>query len=78
MKLDWDAFIGTLAPNGRLHVVGIMAEPIPVTAFSLIAQQGNISGSPTGSPITTENMLDFAALHNIAPETGAFPDEQNQ
>jgi D-arabinose 1-dehydrogenase-like Zn-dependent alcohol dehydrogenase len=22
VKLDWDAMIGTLAPNGRLHVVG--------------------------------------------------------
>jgi hypothetical protein len=22
VKLDWDAMIGTLAPNGRLHLVG--------------------------------------------------------
>jgi len=28
--------IGTLAPNGRLHVVGAVLEPIPVAAFSLI------------------------------------------
>jgi uncharacterized zinc-type alcohol dehydrogenase-like protein len=49
-KLDWDALIGTLAPNGRLHVVGAVLEPIPVAAFSLINQQQSVSGSPTGSP----------------------------
>src|SRR5882672_10966812 len=38
VRLDWDALIGTLAPNGRLHVVGAVLEPIPVTAFSLIFQ----------------------------------------
>ena len=38
VTLDWDAMIGTLAPNGRLHVVGAVLEPIPVAAFSLILQ----------------------------------------
>lgn len=36
VPLDWDAIIGTLAPHGRLHVVGAVLEPIPVAAFSLI------------------------------------------
>jgi D-arabinose 1-dehydrogenase-like Zn-dependent alcohol dehydrogenase len=45
VKLDWDAMIGTsLAPNGWLHVVGAGLEPIPVAAFSLIAQQRNVWG----------------------------------
>src|SRR5262249_57556953 len=30
VKLDWDAMIGTLPPNGRLHLVGAVLEPIPV------------------------------------------------
>jgi uncharacterized zinc-type alcohol dehydrogenase-like protein len=72
-QLDWDALIGTLAPNGRLHVVGAVLEPIPVASFSLILQQRCVSGSPTGSPVTIENMLDFAARHNIAPQTEHFP-----
>src|SRR4029077_19914730 len=54
VKLDWDALIGTLAPNGRLHVVGAVLEPIPVAAFSLIFQQRSVSGSPTGSPVAIE------------------------
>jgi uncharacterized zinc-type alcohol dehydrogenase-like protein len=73
VKLDWDALIGTLGPNGRLHVVGAVLEPIPVAAFSLIMQQRSLSGSPAGSPVMIETMLDFAARHNIAPQTEHFP-----
>lgn len=73
VKLDWDAVIGALAPNGRLHVVGAVLEPIPVGVFSLIMQQRNLSGSPAGAPITIGTMLDFAALHNISPQTEHFP-----
>lgn len=72
-KLDWDALIGTLAPNGRLHVVGAVPEPIPVAVFPLILQQRSVSGSPTGSPVAIDTMLDFAARHKIAPQTEHFP-----
>jgi alcohol/geraniol dehydrogenase (NADP+) len=71
--IDWNAMIGTVAPNGRLHVVGLMVEPIPVSAFSLILQQRAVSGSPTGSPVGIATMLDFAARHRIAPQTEHFP-----
>jgi uncharacterized zinc-type alcohol dehydrogenase-like protein len=73
VKLDWDAMISALAPNGRLHVVGAVLEPIPVAAFSLIPQQRSVSGSPTGSPAAIRTMLDFASRHNIAPQTEHFP-----
>jgi alcohol/geraniol dehydrogenase (NADP+) len=71
--IDWNAMMGTLAPNGRLHVVGLMAEPIPVSVFSLILKQRAVSGSPTGSPVGIATMLDFAARHRIAPQTEHFP-----
>jgi uncharacterized zinc-type alcohol dehydrogenase-like protein len=73
VKLDWEAMIGALAPNGRLHVVGAVLEPIPVAAFSLIAQQRSISGSPTGSPATIAAMLDFASRHKVVPQNEHFP-----
>jgi len=73
VKLDWDAMIGTLAPNGRLHVVGAVLEPIPVAAFSLMLQQRSVSSSPTGSPVAIATMLDFASRHNVAPQTEHFP-----
>jgi uncharacterized zinc-type alcohol dehydrogenase-like protein len=73
VPLDWDAMIGALAPNGRLHVVGAVLEPIPVPAFALLPQQRSVSGSPTGSPVEIETMLDFAARHDIAPQTEHLP-----
>src|SRR3954452_5581795 len=76
VSLDWDALINTLAPNGRLHNVGAVLEPIPVPAFSLIAAQRSVSGSPTGSPVAIETMLDFAARHGVAPQTEHYPMSQ--
>jgi uncharacterized zinc-type alcohol dehydrogenase-like protein len=73
VKLDWDTIIAALAPNGRLHIVGVVLEPIPVSAFSLIAKQRSVSGSPAGSPVAIETMLDFAARHDISPQTEHYP-----
>lgn len=74
--LDWDAYLGALRPDGRLHFVGAVLEPIPVQAFSLIAQRKTISGSPLGSPATVRDMLDFCGRHEIAPQTEAFGFDQ--
>ncbi|MDY3563028.1 NAD(P)-dependent alcohol dehydrogenase [Gemmata sp. JC673] len=73
VALDWEAMLGTLAPNGRMHVVGAVLEPIPVTVFPLIMKQGCISASPTGSPVAIEDMLEFAARHQVLPTTEHFP-----
>lgn len=73
VPLDWPALLETLAPHGRLHVVGAVLEPIPVPAFSLISGQRSLSGSPVASPAVTATMLDFCARHAIAPITETFP-----
>ena len=73
VPLDWDALIGSLAPNGRINVVGFVLEPVPVNVVSLIMGQRSFSGTPIGSPVATATMLDFAARHNIAPQTEHFP-----
>jgi uncharacterized zinc-type alcohol dehydrogenase-like protein len=73
VKFDWDAMIGMLAPNGRLHVVGVVLEPIPVAAFSFIPQQRSVSGLPIGSQVAIATVLDFASRHNVAPQTEHFP-----
>ena len=49
-SLDWNVMINALAPNGRLHTVGAVLQPIPVSAFALIMQQRSISGSPPAPP----------------------------
>ncbi|RCS29135.1 NAD(P)-dependent alcohol dehydrogenase [Rhodanobacter denitrificans] len=73
VAMDWNALLGTLAPKGRMHVVGAVLEPIPVPAFSLIGKQREVSGSPTGSPVDIARMLDFAARHDIRPQVEMFP-----
>jgi alcohol/geraniol dehydrogenase (NADP+) len=73
VAMDWTALVATLAPKGRLHVVGAVLEPIPVNAFDLIGAQRSISGSPIGSPATIATMLDFAARHDILPQVERFP-----
>jgi uncharacterized zinc-type alcohol dehydrogenase-like protein len=72
VKLDWNLYLSTLAPKGRLHFVGATLEPLDIGAFNLIGGQRSVSGSPVGSPATIKTMLDFAALHDIAPVTETF------
>lgn len=71
--LDWNAILASLAPKGRLHIVGAVLEPIAVQAFSLIMGQKEISGSPTGSPTAIARMLDFCARHQIEPVVETYP-----
>lgn len=73
VPLDWRAMLATLRPKGRLHFVGAVLEPIPVHAFDIIMTQRSVSGSPNGAPATTAAMLNFAARHNILPQTEHFP-----
>lgn len=70
---DVPGLLDCLAPNGRLHVVGAVLEPMAVPAMSLIGGQRSVSGSPTGSPAAIDSMLTFAARHGIAPVTERFP-----
>ncbi|MFO1020465.1 MAG: NAD(P)-dependent alcohol dehydrogenase [Planctomycetales bacterium] len=76
VPLDWDALLSTLAPNGRMHVVGAVPQAIPVHIIPLIFGQQSIGGSPTGSPVDLAEMLDFAARHQVSPQTEHFPMSQ--
>ena len=73
VSLDWDAYLATLAPKGRLHIVGAVLDPIPVKAMQLISFEQSISGSPTGPRHAIDTMLEFAARHDIAPRVEHFP-----
>ena len=71
--LDWNAYLAALKPKGRLHTVGAVPKPMAVAAFPMILGQKSFSGSPLGSPSTTDTMLEFCARHGIAPTTETFP-----
>lgn len=76
VKLDWNGYIGTLKPKGRLHLVGATLEPLDISVFSLMAGQRSVSSSPVGAPATIKTMLDFAAHHNIEAVTEHYRFDQ--
>ena len=73
VTMDWNALIGALAPHGKLHIVGAVAEPISFAIFPLIMGARSISSSPTGSPTGIATMLTFAARHGVEPTTELYP-----
>ena len=73
VPLDWKAVIETLAPRGRLHLVGAVPEPIAFGIFPVLVGQKSISASPLGSPATMATMLEFCARHAIEPVTELYP-----
>ncbi len=73
VSLDWNLYLNTLKPKGRLHFVGAVLEPLNIGAFSLIMGQRSISGSPVGAPNTIKEMFEFSKLHAIQPEVELFP-----
>ena len=75
-SLDWSGYLSTLAPKGRLHMVGVPPEPLAVNAFQLIGAQRSVSGSPSGAPATVAKMLEFCARHRINAVTEEFPMSQ--
>jgi alcohol/geraniol dehydrogenase (NADP+) len=74
--LDWDAYIAALAPKGRLHIVGVLPEPMRVNSVPLFFTQKSIGGTPSGSPRNVDRMLEFCARHGIKPVTENFPMSQ--
>lgn len=76
VALDWNAYLATLRPRGRLHFLGVPLEPLDINVFPIIANQYDVSGSPVGSPATIATMLQFAEQHKIEPIVESFRMDQ--
>ncbi|MBX2857324.1 MAG: NAD(P)-dependent alcohol dehydrogenase [Cellvibrionaceae bacterium] len=76
VKLDWNLYINTLKPKGRLHFVGATLEPLDLSLFSMLLTQRSVSSSPVGSPASIEQMFEFALQHNIKPQVEVYPMQQ--
>uniref|UniRef100_A0A486XHS3 alcohol dehydrogenase (NADP(+)) n=1 Tax=Rheinheimera sp. BAL341 TaxID=1708203 RepID=A0A486XHS3_9GAMM len=72
VSLDWNLYLSTLKPKGRLHFAGATLEPLNLGVFGLIMAQRSVSGSPVGSPATISKMLEFAVQHDIKPVIETF------
>jgi uncharacterized zinc-type alcohol dehydrogenase-like protein len=71
--LDIPGLLDTLAPRGRLHILGVILKPMEVPAIGLIEKQRSVAGSPMGSPSGLDRMLAFSARHLIAPVVEFLP-----
>lgn len=76
VRLDWNAYLATLKPKGRLHFVGATLEPLDLGVFPMMLGQKSVSASPVGSPATIAQMLDFVVQHDIQCETEHFAFDQ--
>lgn len=73
VTLNWKAFLNTLAPNGTIHMLGMVLEPMQIPAGALIGGAKSVTGSPTGSPFALRQLLQFAARKNIASQIELYP-----
>jgi len=73
VTLNWNAYLNSLAPNGTVHFLGLVLEPVAVPVGALIGGAKSITGSPTGSPAALRQLLKFAARKNIAPQIELYP-----
>lgn len=66
--LDMSAYFNLLKRDGTLVNVGAPDKPLAINVFSLIMKRRNFAGSLIGGIKETQEMLNFCAKHNIAPE----------
>ena len=71
--LPWDALVNTLAPKGRMHLVGVVTEALSLKSGGLLSWQKGLSASPTPSPSVLNTLLNFSARHQITPQVERFP-----
>ena len=71
-SLDWNAYIAALRPKGRLHIVGVVPQPVAVEVIPMLLGQKSVTYSSGGSPATTAMMLEFAVRHRIQPTIETF------
>ncbi|APT48561.1 alcohol dehydrogenase [Bacillus safensis] len=67
-NINVDAYLSLLRVDGTLVNVGAPPKPDQFHVFSLISGRRSIAGSLVGGIQETQEMLDFAAAHNIAPQ----------
>jgi alcohol/geraniol dehydrogenase (NADP+) len=70
--LNWDALLATLAPKGRMHLVGVVTDAMALKSGGLLSWQKSLSASPTPPPSVLRTMLEFSARHQILPQVERF------
>ncbi|MEM5389659.1 alcohol dehydrogenase [Paraburkholderia phymatum] len=67
------ACIGGLAPQGRLIVLGVGKDPLPIPSGQIVSGEKSVVGSMTGTPYENEKAMNFSALTDIRPMIETMP-----
>jgi alcohol dehydrogenase len=57
--------VGGLAPEGELVIVGVTADPLPISPMQLIAPGVSVQGHPSGTSRDVEETIAFAVLSGV-------------
>jgi alcohol dehydrogenase (NADP+) len=68
VNLDYDAYLGLLAMDGTLVLIGIPSKPLSIAPFSLIFNRRSVAGSLIGGIPDTQEMLNFCGDRGIGAE----------
>ncbi|XP_058081254.1 probable mannitol dehydrogenase isoform X8 [Magnolia sinica] len=68
-----EPLMGLLKFNGKLVIVGLPDKPLEVPAFSLVMGRRTVAGSFIGGIKEAQEMIDFAAKHNITADIEVIP-----
>jgi alcohol dehydrogenase (NADP+) len=70
---DINMYLNLLRRDGTLTLVGAPEKPLAVASFSLLFGRKNLSGSPIGGILETQEMLDFCGTHNLTADIELIP-----
>lgn len=68
--------VGGLNPRGELVVIGVSADPLPISPLDLITPALTVAGHPSGTASDVEDTMNFAVLHNVRAQIQEYPLEQ--
>lgn len=73
VNLEWNEYLKLLRPHGTLCFVGALTEPFTVKPWLLSDSQRRLTGSSIGGRTVMQEMLNFAARHQVQAWTEVLP-----
>jgi D-arabinose 1-dehydrogenase-like Zn-dependent alcohol dehydrogenase len=70
------ALIDGLSPRGTLMVIGASADPITVSPIQLIVGSRSLQGWASGTPVDSEDTMQFSAMSGVRPMIEKYPLEK--
>jgi alcohol dehydrogenase len=65
--------VGGLLPLGELVVIGVSADPLPISPLQLITPALRVSGHPSGTAREVEETMQFAVLSGVRARIEEYP-----